>query len=274
MNIFKELVLSVYSFKSYGEFLKNKKSKVFLFAILLMLLYFLFYMPVPFAFSMITEGTYTEAVKNGLPEFELKDGYLWMEEPFEYDDGYRYVYIDTDPEYVFYNADEIGEYLYGYSQAILMDSEKMIAKSNGQISELYFADLGLELNKQSVIDWAPFIYLIVGLGMIFSYIWMTALFFFGVLFVALIGMIVASCMNYRLTFGQLYLLGIYARTLPLIIKSVVNFLPVGIPFFFVINFGISVLIIGCAIRHMKESQIKAPLEFSTPDNNYWGDGYN
>lgn len=273
MNIFKELILSIYSYKSYGEFLKNKKSKVFLFAIVLMFFYFLFYMPVPFAFNMITAGTFAEQIEDALPEFELKDGYLWMEEPYEYDDGREYICIDTDPEYVFYNADEIGEYLYGYTRAILMDSEKMILKSNGVIRELYFTDLELELNKQSLINLAPFIYLIVGITMVLSYLWMTALFFFGVLFVALIGMIVASCMNYQLTFGQSYLLGIYARTLPLIIKSVVNLLPFGIPFFFVINFGISVLIIGCAIRRMKESMLRKPLEFNTPDNNDWGNGY-
>ncbi len=48
MNIFREMSLSVYSFKSYKEFLNNRKSKVFLFAIVVMLIYFVLTIIVPF----------------------------------------------------------------------------------------------------------------------------------------------------------------------------------------------------------------------------------
>lgn len=48
MNIFQEMSLSVYSFKSYKEFLNNRKSKVFLFAIVVMLIYFVLTIIVPF----------------------------------------------------------------------------------------------------------------------------------------------------------------------------------------------------------------------------------
>jgi hypothetical protein len=40
MNILKELGLSVYDFKSYKEFLANKRRKVFLAGIILMVFYF------------------------------------------------------------------------------------------------------------------------------------------------------------------------------------------------------------------------------------------
>lgn len=40
MNIFKEMVLSIYSYGSYKEFLKNRRSKVFGFGLMLVLLYF------------------------------------------------------------------------------------------------------------------------------------------------------------------------------------------------------------------------------------------
>ena len=97
---------------------------------------------------------------------------------------------------------------------------------------------------------------------------MTALFFFGVLFVALIGMAVASALKYRLTFGQLYLLGIYSRTLPLIIKALVSFLPFRIPMFWAINFGISIIILALAIKKMKEQQ--PPQQFGQSGPGYMG----
>ena len=154
-------------------------------------------------------------------------------------------------------------HVYAYSNAILMDSEKVIVKNNGRVQEAYFSEMKFDLNKEILLGLIPFVYAIMILVLVFIYIWMTAFFFFGVLFVALIGMIVASCMKYQLTFGQLYLLGIYSRTLPLIIKAAVSFLPFNIPFFFIINFGLSLFIIGAAIQKMKEQNLQEPLAFTS-----------
>lgn len=263
MNIFKEMVLSVYSFKSYKEFLNNKKSKVFGFGIMLMFIYFAFTEAIPFAINIIGAGSLTKEIRENMPDFELKDGFLQVDAVIEQEVGDTYVYIDTDPEYVFYNADEMQEYLYAYSNAILMDSEKVIVKNNGRVQEAYFSEMKFDLNKEILLGLVPFVYAIIILVLVFIYIWMTAFFFFGVLFVALIGMIVASCMKYQLTFGQLYLLGIYSRTLPLIIKAAVSFLPFNIPFFFIINFGLSLFIIGAAIQKMKEQNLQEPLAFTS-----------
>lgn len=263
MNVFKELVLSVYSYGSYREFLKNRKGKVFGFGLLLMLIYFLVTMLLPTVFHLGSPEKLAARFRSNVPDFELEDGTLWVDDVIEIDNGDMYVYIDTDPDYVFYDADEMEQYLREYSQAILMDSEKLIVKSNGQVQGRYFSDIDLEINRNDLIKLIPWIYVMYIVFMVLAYIWMTALFFFGVLFVALIGLIVISCMNYQLTFGQLYLLGIYSRTLPLIIKAAVSFLPVSIPFFWVINFGLSVLIIVLAIRKMKEHTLEKPLEFTS-----------
>lgn len=266
MNIFKEMLLSIYSPESYSVFLKNKKGKVFGFGIMLMLIYFVITMGIPFAKFQITTGGITTIIEDTIPDFELSDGYLWVDDVIEFDEDGRYIYIDTDPEYVFYDADEMKEYLYDYYQVILMDSEKIIVKNNGQVQGAYFSDLDWEFSKEDLIGWVPFAYIFIVIGMVIAYIWMTALFFFGVLFVALLGMIAASCMKYQLTFGQLYLLGIYSRTLPLIIKAVLSFLPLDIPFFFIINFGISLFIIVLAIQKMKEQNLQKPLEFTSDGN--------
>lgn len=266
MNIFKEMALSVYSFKSYKEFLGNKKSKVFGFGVILMLIYFAVTNVIPFAVSQIGSGGISTILEESVPDFELTDGFLWVDDVVEYEDGGRYVYIDTDPAYLFYDAEEMQPYLYEYSQVILVDSEKVIMKNNGEVNGFYFSELDFDFSKEKLMGWVPYIYAVIVGCMVLMYLWMTALFFFGVLFVALLGMIVASCMKYRLTFGQLYLLGIYSRVLPLIIKAIVSFLPFNIPFFFIINFGISLFIIACAIQKMKEQNLQQPLEFTSGNN--------
>lgn len=263
MNIFKELALSIYSYGSYENFLKNRKGKVFGFGLVLMLIYFTITMLLPTVTKLGTPSSLARSIRENVPDFELEDGVLWVDDVIELDEAGTYVCIDTDPDYVFYDADEMMDFLYGYNSVIIMDSEKMILKSNGQIQSLYFEDTDWKFDREDLIEFIPTVYVIYIIGMILAYIWMTALFFFGVLFVALVGMIVKSCMNYELTFGQLYLMGIYSRTLPLLIKAAVSFLPIGIPFFWVINFGLSMFILIMAIQKMKEKKLDKPMEFTS-----------
>ncbi len=267
MNVFKEMVLSIYSYKSYKEFLNNKKGKVFGFGLLLMLIYFLITVGIPFAQFHGTKGIAGQ-MDELIPEFELSDGRLWAEDEFVYEYGGIYIAVAANSDEVFLNARDIESSLYGYSSVWLMDSEKMILKSDGEVIEAYYSDLDMELTKSDLMGLVPYIYVAIAVVMLLAFLCMTALFFLGVIFVALMGMIAASCMNYQLTFGQLYLIGIYSRTLPLLIKAAVSFLPIKIPFFFIFNFGISVFIIIMAIQKMKEKPLQKPLEFTsdgTPD---------
>ena len=254
MNVFKEMALSIFSYGTYSEFLKNKKGKVFGFGMLLVFIYFLISWFIPGMVSIGTPSLLTQQAREVIPDFELKNGTLWVADVVELEDSTTYVYIDTDPNYYFYGANEMTPLLRSYTSAILMDSEKIIVKSNGQVQELYFSDLDLDFDKEDLLEYVPTLYSFIIIFHIFVYIWMAALFFFGVLFVALLAMIVNSAMHYKLTFGQLYLLGIYSRTLPLLIKALKSFLPFNIPMFWVINFGLSVLIIGLAIKKMKEQE--------------------
>ena len=267
MNVFKEMVLSIYSYGSYSQFLKNKKGKVFGFGLLLMLIYVLAVYIIPATINMASPNGFIQSFEETVPDFELKNGTLWVEEEIEIDQGRTYIWIDTNPIYVFYDADEMAEYLRGYPQAILMDSEKMIVKNNGEVLQMYYDELGWEFSRDKLADLLPMLYVMYYIMMIFGYIWMTALFFFGVLFVALLGMIVASAMKFQITYGQLYVLGIYSRTLPLLIKTLVSYLPFSIPYFWIFNFGLSLLIIMLAIRKMQEQSPQNPIGFTPPGSN-------
>lgn len=269
MNVFKELVLSVYDFKSYQEFLRNKASKVFLAGLILMGFYFLVTMVVPFLNIQIKSGGFVKVINENVPDFEIKNGTLWVEKPFEYEDSDTYVLIDSDSESFFNDVGEIENYITDYNQVLLMDSEKLILKNKGEVQSLYFDQIDLDFSKDSLLGFVPYAYLFVFLFMLAAFIFMTGTFFFGVLFVALLGMIAASCMKYQLTFGQLYLLAIYARTLPILIKAIASFLPFSIPMFLFINFGLSVLYIVLAIQKMRDQELKAPLEFTSDPNNYY-----
>lgn len=256
MNILKEMILSTYSIESYKQFLQNKKSKVFAFGVTFMAFYFLITLLIPSLVSIFSPTGGIHRFVEDIPDFELSDGVLWVDGVYEFDERDVYVLVDTDPDYVFYDFDEMEPYFRDYTSVLLIDSEKIFIKSEGQVQGMYFSDLGkgFEISKKNLRELAQGLYVCYVMFMIFAYIWMTAMYFFGVLIVALIGMAVASVMKCRLTFGQLYLLGIYTRTLPLIIKALLSLLPFHIPYL-IVNFAVSVSILTTVIIHInKQSQ--------------------
>ena len=261
------MALSIYSFKSYKEFLNNRKSKVFGFGVVVMLIYFLLTIIIPFL--RLNGSGLGAAIRESVPDFELKNGVLWVEEMWQIDDGDTCIWIDTNPDEVFYDASEMEAYYAGYTNVILMDSEKIIIKNSGAAMQQYsFDELGIDFSKEDLEALVPSMYAIIVVVMVIMYVVMTMLFFFGVLFVALIGMIVASCMKYQLTFGQLYLLGIYSRVLPLLIKACVSWLPFTIPYFWIINFGISIVILGVVIKGMREDLLQQQMNQGNQGNHY------
>ena len=193
MNIFKEMVLSIYSYKSYKGFLNNKKSKVFGFALVLMLIYWLVTMGISAVETGLIGPGLAREMDEIIPEFELADGVLWMEDVIEYEDATSIVNIDTDPDYVFYDAYEMMDDLNEYQSVLLMDSEKIIIKNGTQVQQYYFSELeDLDFTKDDLMGLVPYIYLFFAIFFLLSYICMTALFFLGVAVVSLCGMIVAS----------------------------------------------------------------------------------
>lgn len=258
MNVFKEMALSIYSYESYSKFLNNKKGKVFGYGLLIMFFYVLIAYLIPGAISMGTPASMARSFRENVPNFELSNGKLWVDAVVELEQSGTYILINTDPAYVLPDSNKLSDALRGYYQAVLLDNEKMVVKSNGQVEQLYFSDLDFEFSRDELEGIIPTLFVAYYIIMIFGYIWMTALFFFGVIFVALIGMIIASAMKCRLSFGQLYLMGIYSRTLPLLIKALVSLLPIGIPLFWVLNFGLSALILGLAMNKMKAQMPQNP----------------
>ncbi len=257
------MALSIYSFKSYKEFLNNRKSKVFGFGVVVMLIYFLLTIIIPFL--RLNGSGLGAAIRESVPDFELKNGVLWVEEMVQIDDGDTCIWIDTNPDEVFYDASEMEAYYAGYTNVILMDSEKIIIKNSGAAMQQYsFDELGIDFSKEDLEALVPSMYAIIVVVMVIMYVVMTMLFFFGVLFVALIGMI----MKYQLTFGQLYLLGIYSRVLPLLIKACVSWLPFTIHYFWIINFGISIVILGVVIKGMREDLLQQQMNQGNQGNHY------
>ncbi len=268
MNIFLEMVHSVAKPKSYGMFLRNGKLKTFFFGFLLVLFYFIITVLVPVVRLFTASGGFISAADAMIPDFTIENCTVYVDGTMEYEKGGIYVFANTDSAFIdAMSEDELTAAMRLYDRVLLMDSRQAVIKNMTRIQRIAYEDLDPDLfmtkdkllkTLESVVNVAIAVILAV------VFVGMELLFFLGAVFVALCGMVVASCMHCGLTFGQLYKLGIHARTTPLIIKAVLAYLPFGIPMYFVISVGISVLYLVEAIRHIKTPiLLKGSLVFSS-----------
>lgn len=270
MNVFSEIFYSIAGVKRYPEFLKNKKGKAVLYVALIVLIYFALsnIRTIPDTMDVVSEVQ--EAVMS-FPDFTLGSGKLQMEKPFYYEeDG---MVFDVDSDYIYineYSMSEWYEMLYDYDVALIMDETTMVLKSNGNVNIYDFDDLGdgLQISRDWVYDKIDYIYPCVIIFLIFSYLFSFMGYFLTALLVALVGMIMCSFMKQKLTFGQLYLLSLYAKTLPLFIKGLLKLIDYSIPGFSILAFAIACLYVGFAIHNMdmqdeekKKAEINGPIIF-------------
>lgn len=254
MNLFKEMLYAIISPAAYQDFLKNKKFKIFCYGTVLLIFYFLLTIVVPFGRFQLVHGGITGVVERYVPEFAYEDGILWVEEPIEMDDGLNYIQIDTSPEFY---LDDVGDYntrFAGYRNVLITDGFELLAKSEGQYARAALEDvLGYDnYDNDSINAVLPIINGFVAVGIVFLFFVELGFFFFGVLLLSLIGLIVNSATKANLSFGQIFIFSIYSRTLSLAIKALCSFLPFGIPFFWVVNFGISVVYLYLACKSIKK----------------------
>ncbi len=253
MNIFVEMAHAVYDPKCYASFLKNKKSKTFLYGVLLATLYFLVAAVAPYGMFVLKTGGVARFLEKTLPDFTLSDGKVSVEKTFQLDDGRTYVYVNTR-DYTMDEA-EVRKMLDDYDSILVMDARQMAVLENGRFQIVSFDTLGdITLTKASLMGFLrPYIFITAAIIFLVMFLWMQAGLFLGALFVALFGMLLASLMNANVTFGQLYQMGIYSRTTPLLLKALVSLLPFGIPFFWLLSLGISLYYISEGIHGVRYS---------------------
>ncbi len=250
MNVFSEIFYSIAGVKRYPEFLKNKKGKVILYVAIVVLIYLAIanVRIIPNTMNVVSE--LKEVVMN-FPDFYLKSGKLQMEESFSYDENDILVVMES--EYGSY-IKELSESdwrsaLYDYDSVFVMDETSILLKNDGKIN-IYDYPVDFQISRDWVYDKVDYIYLFVAIYILFSYIFSLIGYFLTALLVALVGMIICSFSNQKLTFGQLYLLSLYAKTLPLFIKGLLKLINYSFFGFFIVAFAIACLYVGFAIHRM------------------------
>ena len=255
--MFRDMYYAVKSPAAYKEFLTRKKWKVFFYGVLLITIYFLLVNVFPFARFQIMHGGFQTLAERYIPEFELRNGKLHMDDTFHVDQSGMYIDVDTSSVWVESQQQEVMKILKSryYSTVLIVDSKTMAMKNDGKIQMIDFRDFGgMNLTKSDIYGYIPILNIILAVFMVVWYLFDIALFFFGVLVLSLLGLIARAVIKADLTFGQIFVMGVYARTLSLAIKAVLNMFQVGVPFFWMMSMIISVVYLSLAFKQIREEK--------------------
>lgn len=253
-NVFQELGLSVWNFKSYGQFVNNTGGKVFGFSALLLAVYLLV-TSVASAFSML--GGVSEiwdGLTDEMPDFVLENGELAVDGVYELEGATSYFYVNTD---TVISGEEAEEAFSEYQSVILIDAEKVaVQSSDGERQVISHGELqqmlgGGRYTKADLQRLLPYLNGIMAFLFIFLIVGRIASFYLRIVVVSLPVIVIAYLMKMDYSYGKVFKLSVYTRTVPVLLRMLLVVTGLPVPFFWLIDLAISALYAYLALDAIK-----------------------
>lgn len=254
MNIFKQLVLSLYSPKAIATWRTQGIGKTILFVFLLTLISIL---PTVFHLSTaITSGVEMakETISEEIPNFTIVDGELQTDES-------KPVTIEkSDFTIIFDPTGEIQpNQLDSSLNSIAFLRNDFIITTAGTAEELSYSMVtDMKITKDDFVNFIDtmnsMLPVILSVIIIAIYLFSSALKFIGISVLALIGTLLNSNHSEKLKYRHLWRIAAYSVTLPTIFFMVMDIFQTAVPFGFVLNWFVSILVLILAIKEIPQSK--------------------
>ena len=248
MGFFSRLYHSIAGFESYRHFLRQSTGKAIVYLLLVALVVgVVSFIPVVNEFNKFIDD-FAANFDSRIPEFRFANGKLEVSGnmPIVIEDSGSTIIIDTSP-----NAEEMT--LDGYDNVILVTSNKIIQKNyvNKRVTDLS-ALQGVTITRESVKQILPmmkvmgiFIFLFGGFFFVLGK-------FISALIISLVGLIINSARNTGLSYRSIFKISVYSLTLPLLLCTLLDFLPVRIPLLALLFYVIAAVYVYGAINTIKK----------------------
>ena len=248
MGFFPKFFYSITSFAKYRYFLRQRTGAAIAYLLVITLV-------ISAAIHIPAYNTYSKAMDSlianfdtTIPDFRFSNGKLEVsgEMPIIIEDSGASIVIDTSP-----NAEDA--ILDKYDTVILITSDKIIQKNyvDKTVTSLS-AFQGLEMSRDDIKQSLPFMKPVS----IFIFVLMGIFFicgkFISVLFVSLIGLVLNSAKRTNLSYRSIFKISSYAVTLPLLLCTFLNLMPVAIPFLWLLFYLIASVYVYGAINTIRK----------------------
>lgn len=251
-GFFKQIGTAVAKPKHYECFFSLSIGRVILFVLVFTLITSFVGSHLVFVCSQLFGKSYKDMFEEYAPEFQLEDGILTvLSEPLHYDDGTTLVIVNSDTE-SFDEAEAQGYLDQGYMAIYLFGRTNMIMASGEQITIYLYSELSKDtLNKEGLYDYVPSLYLLYALSGFFNYLAALFFYFFGALMLMLVGGMIMSIWRVRLSYGELFVFGVYSKVSFEILATVLGALGLMVPMRFFIGIITGFIYLCIALRHLR-----------------------
>jgi maltodextrin utilization protein YvdJ len=208
--------------------------------------------------SAISYNAFISNLEKDIPDFALENGELTVEgdEPIIYEEntvGETFIIDDTGT----YTRENIDILLAEYTTVVLITDKYILTVDGAETTEYRFSEFGdFYVDKDMLLTFLPYLtwlLVLVGIGIVFWFF--VSKLIMGFLY-ALFGMIVASILKKKYSYGKLYSLGLYAITVPTIVAIIISMIGFSLPW--VLYLAIVIVYYVLALRSVPVEENKQP----------------
>lgn len=248
LGFFSRFYYSITSFEKYRLFLRQSTGKAVVYLLLVSLIFSLaVHIPGMIKFNNIIDNLISN-FNTMVPDFKLANGKLEVDSkmPIILSEETYAVIIDTSP-----GADE--RVLDEYDTAMLITSDRIIQK-NFVDKTTVDLDLFQELviTRDGIKQALPVMKPLGIIMFIFMALYFICCKFISALIISLIGKIINAAKHTGLSYRSIFKLSVYSMTLPLLVFTVFDLIPVYIPFKWLPFYIIAAIYMYCVINNIKK----------------------
>jgi hypothetical protein len=275
MNFFELIFYSIAKPNRYYRLTKTSNGRMIGFVFLLSLITTFFTMLPAFQFVLGNNGFYNE-IKENVPYFEFKNGELYVNETYQFNNGSEYILIDTNVDY--FDVSQVNK---SYSSVILISRNNLITYQSYRVQEIDFSNFGdLYFNRDILYTLKPMLIIIIMVATVFVYLFQAGFYFLAALLYSLVGLIVSSATNMNLPYRILYKTAIFSKVTIALLYLLLGPIKQSVPGYATTIFAIIVtsiyVIFGVLSHRSRDAFAEAgyPMNPNNLNGNNYGNPYN
>lgn len=190
-----------------------------------------------------------------LPDFEIKDGRLYIEEDFTFDESNTFIYM-TDQVSGFSYDDVSSLAAEGYRNILLVGRDSLSVMQDREYQQGRFSDLGsdLEISRDWIVDtFLPIMVVLIVIGYIIFFVGRIFWYFLCAAIYLVFALIIASVMKKQQSAGALFRIAVYSKVLMFVVAALLSVVPVvGFSVPFMLRIVVTIGFMGFAIAKLPE----------------------
>lgn len=259
LGFINRLVIAVAKPKEYWKTVTQGGSKVIGFLAIVLVITTFCGFPLDYINMSISTNGFKDIISEHVPEFQISNGRLEMDDVYVLDQDNVYLYIDTN--YDEFSYEDVAKFvdMGYYDDVLLMGAEKGFLYNDGKYQNINLTKIDtFKLDKSSLMGLIKVVNIFAVLAIIILYICIFIWYLFMSFIYSLIGQILKKSLGIgsEVTIGQVFLMAISAKVTMRLILALCKLINVDIPYFKLISFGVTLIYLYFGLKGLKENKMQ------------------